>query len=112
MNEKLLAFANKSNVEQKNVEQKNADGKANDSETRYKWLTNWASEHNVELNDRDKVDSNGIRYVHDVDKKQSAQGKCWAVEDLKSEASYRQLVIHDKELIALLKMFHIQPLRI
>jgi len=44
--------------------------------------------------------------VHDVDKKQSAQGKCWAVEDLKSEASYRQLVIHDKELIALLKMFH------
>ncbi|MDD4085276.1 MAG: tyrosine-type recombinase/integrase [Acidaminococcaceae bacterium] len=43
--------------------------------------------------------------VHDVDKKQSVQGQCWAVEDLKSEASYRKLVIHDKELITLLKMF-------
>ena len=61
MNEKLLAFANKSNVEQNNV-----DGKANDSEMRYKWLTNWASEHNVELNDRDKVDPDGTRYIYVV----------------------------------------------
>lgn len=54
----------------------------------------------------DKVVINLHQGVHDVDKKQSAQGKCWAVEDLKSEASYRQLVIDDKELITLLKMFH------
>lgn len=59
MNEKLLEFANKNNVEQTKT-----DGKVNDSETSYKWLTNWAFEHNVELDDRDKVDSNGTRYVH------------------------------------------------
>ena len=61
MNEKLLAFANKSNVEQKNV-----DGKANDSETSYKWLTNWACEHNVELDGREKVDPDGTRYIYVV----------------------------------------------
>ena len=59
MNEKLLAFANKDNVEQKNM-----DGKVNDNEESYKWLTSWASKHKVELDDRNKVDSNGIRYVY------------------------------------------------
>jgi len=44
--------------------------------------------------------------VHDVDKKQSAQGKCWAVEDLKSSASNRKLDIYDKELITLLRKFY------
>ena len=59
MNEKLLAFANKDNVEQKNI-----DGKVNDNEESYKWLTSWASKHKVELDDRNKVDSNGIRFVY------------------------------------------------
>ena len=44
--------------------------------------------------------------VHDVDKNQSDSGKCWAVEDLKSQASYRTLVVYDPELVSLLKVMH------
>lgn len=44
--------------------------------------------------------------VHDVDKGQSASGKCWAVEDLKSPASHRTLEICDPELVSLLKAMH------
>ena len=47
--------------------------------------------------------------VHDVNKKQNAENKCWSVGKLKCAAAYRTLTITDNELINLIKILYNKP---